>query len=56
MKSAKDALGAFRWEIALDVRNNEDQHTQKYHDFDYIIDKELDAPAPTGSCINSKIA
>lgn len=55
MKSAEDASGAFRREVALDVRDNEDQHTQQHHDFDYIIDEKLDASAPTGSSIDSKI-
>ena len=56
MKSAKDAFGAFRREVALDVRDNEDQYTQQHHNFDHIIDKELDASTPTRSSIDSKIA
>ena len=55
MKSAKDAFGSFRREVALDVRDNEDQYTQQHHNFDHIIDKELDASTPTGSSIDFKI-
>ena len=45
MEPTEDPLCSLRWEIALDVRDHEDQHTQQYHDLDHIIEEKLDTAA-----------
>ena len=53
MKAAEDFFAAFRWEETLNVADEKDQDTQQQGDFDDIINKELQAPHPTISCIET---
>ena len=49
MESAQDFLGSLRREIALDVGDHKDQHTQQHHDFNHIVEEKLNTPAdPAG--------
>ena len=53
MKAAEDFFAAFRWEETLNVADEKDQDTQQQGDFDDIINKELKAPDPAISCIET---
>ena len=48
MESAQNLLCPLRREIALDVGDHEDQESKQHHDLDHVINKELNAAAPTG--------
>ena len=45
MKAAKNFFGTLRQEVALDVRDDQNQNAQQHHDFDGVIEKELHAAA-----------
>ena len=45
METAEDPLCALRREKALNVGDDQDQNPQQNHDFDHIVEKELDAAA-----------
>ena len=45
MKAAENPFGALWREVALDVRNDQNQNTQQHHDLDHIVEKELNAAA-----------
>ena len=45
VKPAQDLPAALRREIALDVGDQQDQHTQQHHDLDGVVQEELNAPS-----------
>ena len=45
VKAAQDPPAPLRRKVALDVGDQKDQHAQQHHDFDGIIEKELNAAA-----------
>jgi hypothetical protein len=54
MESAQDFLSSLRREIALNIRDYQDQYSKKYHDLDGIIKKELYAAADPVFSIQAK--
>lgn len=45
MKTAHDFFAAFRWKVALNVRDDENEHAEQHGDFQHIVDEKLNAAA-----------
>lgn len=41
MKSSEYFFSPLRRKVTLNIRDNQNQNSQEYHDFDSIVDKEL---------------
>ena len=45
METPQNLLGSLRREVALDIRDHQDQNPQQHHDLNDVVEEELDAAA-----------
>ena len=53
MKSAEYLLCPLRWEVALDIRDNQNQNAEQHHNLDCVVNEELNAAADSACGIQS---
>ena len=54
MKTAHDFFAAFRWKVALNVRDDENEHAKQDGNFQHIVDEKLNAAADSPGNIQSE--